>query len=258
MDSLTIADHLYVVGLCAVFLYAVLKTQPKLADNQFSTAEKISMYWSQTIFLFAIGILGVVIWYLDGHELSALGLCWPQPGYFWYWVGFTVFFLFCYLIDLAKTVMIPRHLEEARTRWKRKTPFMPVNRTEMKHAVPMAFAAGIGEEIVFRGFFIHYVTRLVDGQALAGAALPFQTTGIAVAIVAPGVIFGLAHLYSGWKMVFKIIFLAVLFGCIYVTSGSLLIVVILHILIDIIAIRLGPIMQSGGTGVELDTADGDG
>jgi membrane protease YdiL (CAAX protease family) len=48
----------------------------------------------------------------------------------------------------------------------------------------------------------------------------------------PAVSFSIAHIYQGTKAVLKILLLAVFFGLIFRLSGSLLVVMLLHFLVD--------------------------
>ena len=54
------------------------------------------------------------------------------------------------------------------------------------------------------------------------------------AVVLPALAFSVAHFHQGAKAVLKIFFLAVFFGYLLIYSGSLLIVMILHFLVDAI------------------------
>jgi membrane protease YdiL (CAAX protease family) len=53
-----------------------------------------------------------------------------------------------------------------------------------------------------------------------------------LSVFLPAFVFSIAHFYQGVKAVIKIFVLAVLFGYLFVFSGSLLIVMILHFLVD--------------------------
>ena len=53
-----------------------------------------------------------------------------------------------------------------------------------------------------------------------------------IAVVLPAFAFSVAHFYQGAKAVLKIFFLAIFFGYLFIFSGSLLIVMILHFLVD--------------------------
>lgn len=58
--------------------------------------------------------------------------------------------------------------------------------------------------------------------------------GQSISIFLPAFIFSISHFYHGLKNIIKIFILSVLFGYIYILSGSLVIVMILHFLVDVI------------------------
>jgi hypothetical protein len=113
---------------------------------------------------------------------------------------------------------------------------IPLTWQEYRHYIFLAVAAGISEEIIFRGFLINYLQHYLSGYAYASI----------LSIVLPALVFSLTHLYQGWWSVLKIFFVALMFGWIFVQSGSLLIVIIVHVLIDLIS----GIVGIGGNGKE--------
>jgi membrane protease YdiL (CAAX protease family) len=103
------------------------------------------------------------------------------------------------------------------------------------HGLQLAFCAGVTEEIVFRGYLINYFTRLLSGQPLHEAVSPGISGGVIAAIVLTSLIFGLSHLYLGWSDTIKVAVLAIILGFIFTLSGSLVIVIVLHVMIDVAA-----------------------
>jgi membrane protease YdiL (CAAX protease family) len=74
----------------------------------------------------------------------------------------------------------------------------PTGFTEVVMWILLSISAGIGEEIVFRGYMqnqFHAATR-----------------SIVAAVILQGAIFGLAHTYQGWKQTFVIAVLGILYG----------------------------------------------
>jgi membrane protease YdiL (CAAX protease family) len=71
----------------------------------------------------------------------------------------------------------------------------------------LSISAGIGEEIVFRGYLQKQF------QAATGS--------IVAAVILQGVIFGLAHTYQGWKQVIVIATLGILYGALAAWRRSL-------------------------------------
>jgi membrane protease YdiL (CAAX protease family) len=105
---------------------------------------------------------------------------------------------------------------------------LPRNNAERRLAIGLSLAAGVGEEIYFR-------LMLPLLLVLAGVpAIP--------ALAAAAVIFGLVHLYQGWKGVVATAALGALMSFIYVRSGALWLVVLVHVLIDLNGLILQPFL----------------
>jgi membrane protease YdiL (CAAX protease family) len=103
--------------------------------------------------------------------------------------------------------------------WPDFSALLPATTHERLLWVAVAVSAGICEEIVFRGWLLstlHGTLRL-DGTAL---------------VLVAAVLFGLAHSYQGATGVVLTAFAGALFCGLYVVTGSLLVPILLHILID--------------------------
>jgi membrane protease YdiL (CAAX protease family) len=109
---------------------------------------------------------------------------------------------------------------------------IPVTTNERLLWTVVAISAGICEEIVFRGWLL---ATLHAPLLLAGTAL----------VVAASVIFGLAHSYQGITGMLLTAFAGAFFCGLYVATGSLLMPILLHIVIDArFAILPGPRVQA--------------
>ena len=100
------------------------------------------------------------------------------------------------------------------------TALIPVTMRERWLWVVVALSAGVCEEVVFRGWLL---ATLHSPVGVAGTAL----------IVAGAAIFGLAHLYQKAVGVIATGFAGLLFCILYVKTGSLLVPILLHCLIDV-------------------------
>ncbi len=124
-------------------------------------------------------------------------------------------------------------------RWRKLLPdfsaLLPVAARERLLWAAVAISAGICEEVVFRGWLL---ATLHGPAGLTGTAL------VAVAAV----IFGLAHAYQGIAGVVLTAFAGAFFCVLYVTTGSLLIPIALHTLVDLrFALLPAPPMQKPRT-----------
>ncbi len=105
-------------------------------------------------------------------------------------------------------------------------PLIPRNRHESLYAVALSINAGFSEELFFR---------------LALPLLLYHITGnllLSFGLAALG--FGLAHAYQGWKGVLATMFVGGILTLIYLKSGSLLKVILLHAAIDLVAFFVRP------------------
>jgi membrane protease YdiL (CAAX protease family) len=96
---------------------------------------------------------------------------------------------------------------------------LPKSLPEVLLWIATAITAGVCEEMVFRG----YLQR--QFHALGG--------GIAAAVVAQGLVFGLFHSYQGWRNVAVIFVLGILYGTLAAWRGNLCANIIAHAWSDI-------------------------
>ncbi|HEU4670278.1 MAG TPA: CPBP family intramembrane glutamic endopeptidase [Dyella sp.] len=101
---------------------------------------------------------------------------------------------------------------------------LPRTRDERWAFAALAVTAGVGEEFVWRGF----------GLAVLQHVWPALHPAIYVVLLA--VPFGWAHLYQGWSGVLVTGVVGAVMAGLYLASGSLLMPVLLHVLIDLRAL----------------------
>jgi len=89
--------------------------------------------------------------------------------------------------------------------------------------------AGFGEEVIWRGFSLGRVERLLGGRR--GATL--------VALLATSLLFGMLHAYQGFGGMLLTAFAAVLLGVLFLATGrNLWLVIVTHAMMDTIAFFL--------------------
>lgn len=115
-------------------------------------------------------------------------------------------------------------------------PMLPRTRAGRRGWAMLSLSAGVTEEITYRGFLL--LTLAV--------ALPSSTPRLTLVVLA-AVLFGLAHWYQGWTGILSTgVFGAVMAG-LYLSTGSLLVPMILHTLVDLRALLLPVPREPGGT-----------
>lgn len=98
-------------------------------------------------------------------------------------------------------------------------------------ALAVAVAAGVGEEVLFRGLLLRGLEGV--GARMGLARVPTQAFAVGVS----SVLFGLAHASYGTPLqVLVPIGLGVLFGVLVVRGGSLWTVIVAHFLYDVVAL----------------------
>lgn len=82
----------------------------------------------------------------------------------------------------------------------------------------VSFAAGVCEELIFRGFLLALLTSL---------------SGLYVGVLLSAMLFGLCHAYQGVNGIIKTGLFGLVFTLIVVATGSLLPAIIIHVAVDI-------------------------
>ncbi len=171
-------------------------------------------------FLWAAAVM--IVWLLFKRPLAEIGL--TQPRQFSIMVvddnRFCIDLFTRYVVTLSSKKGIDKTIDN----WKKRTPFLPTKNSELPEYFLLCFSAGVFEEIVYRGYLVNYCWYLFEGSN-------YQQL---LAVFLPAFAFSIAHFYQGGKAVVKIFVLAIFFGYLFIYSGSLLIVMILHFLVDAI------------------------
>lgn len=135
-------------------------------------------------------------------------------------------------IGLVAPVLLARRSTKLRAtlqaQWSGLESLLPAGPVEERWYVAVAVTAGVCEELLFRGFLIAYV------RAVAPA-----TPGLAVAALV-AVVFGVAHLYQGWKGVLATGGVGAALAMLYLDTGSLLWPILIHVLLDL---RVLPLLR---------------
>jgi membrane protease YdiL (CAAX protease family) len=126
-------------------------------------------------------------------------------------------------IVLAASIafMFPRWRRSVETREPKVYLFMPGDQVEKSLWVLISAAAGIGEEITYRGVMWILMARLTGSLWLAA--------------LITSIIFAISHYMQGWVSIITIFGFALCFHVIVWLTGSLIPAMILHFLYDLTA-----------------------
>jgi membrane protease YdiL (CAAX protease family) len=180
-------------------------------------------YLSTTRWLSAMGLAVILFWVVQGRPLEGLGLVLPGGWRFWLGLGGTA------IAALALGRQLGRVREDAtlqaqlRAQAEALEPLVPRTASELGTFMRMSVAAGICEEIFFRGFLIWYVSLF---------------TPLWAAMLISSLLFGFGHLYQGSQALLRIGLLGFILAGLYVFTGSLWVPIILHIAINVINSRI--------------------
>ena len=92
----------------------------------------------------------------------------------------------------------------------------------------VCIGAGVGQQLFF---------RLALPLLIAGA-----TGSVIFGFAASAVIFGLIHIYQGWKGVMTTTLAGVFLTYVYLSSGSIVRAMVLHAVMDILALFVRPLI----------------
>jgi uncharacterized protein len=164
----------------------------------------------------------LVLWAVYGRPLERLvTLTWLPEGW-WTVLAWAVVLLACALL-IAQLVAIrgnEAELSNVRKQMTSVKALLPHTPVELKLFLGMSLAAGVGEEIVFRGYLLSYFDAFV---------------GPAGAVLASTVIFGLGHAYQGAAGIVKTAAAGLLCAAAFVGTGSLLAPMLLHAVTDAVS-----------------------
>lgn len=105
---------------------------------------------------------------------------------------------------------------------------LPRNRSELGYGVALSLNAGLVEELLFR---------------CALPVLVFGATGNAlVAVIVSVLLFGGLHIYQGWPGIIGAIVIGAMLMTLYLATGSILVAIIAHALIDLRSLALIPVL----------------
>jgi len=181
---------------------------------------KKHLFYTNGLVLLIGASLVLTAWNISGRPWHIFGFKWPiiNNTVIWAIVAVVVLYVGDVVVSLIFKDRESQKIEEI-------SYIIPQTWTEYKHYIFLALAAGIGEEIVYRGYLMNYILEV-------GKTFEFVWW---MALIIPALAFATGHIYQGWLAVIKIFIMALLFGIIFLYSGSLFIVIVLHTLVDLVS-----------------------
>lgn len=224
------ADHVAFIVLAAALpvhaLVAWRRLRRRLGEGV--AGARLAAYAETIVIEWALAVLLLVLWIATGRTLGAIGLDVAVEPPFLLTTAVVVVLTALMLRQIAAVRGISGESESAlRRQLAPVEALMP--HTPGEHSVfkALAFTAGVCEELLYRGFLIHYLSPWLGPW---GAA------------VASSVLFGITHAYQGARGIVKTGAVGLGLAAAYVLSGSLWPAILLHIAIDV---------QGGAIGFEM-------
>lgn len=145
----------------------------------------------------------------------------------WQWAGVVVSLALTFMVFMQMNMVLAseENLRKVRRSLGRLRHLAPRDSREQGAFLQVSLTAGICEEILYRGFLMHVFT---------------EAFGLWLALPLVAVAFGLGHAYQGWEGILKTGVVGLVFGGLALASGSLLVVMVLHAVLDLTS---GRIMQ---------------
>ncbi len=106
---------------------------------------------------------------------------------------------------------------------------LPVSTHERRWWVAVSISAGVCEEVFFRGFLPQFLTGQLHGSWSLDPTAAWLSGAVA---------FGLCHFYQGISGVLRTTLAALMFSLTAILSGSLLLPMVLHVLLDMAILTL--------------------
>lgn len=197
----------------------------KSSTLHFNSYSRRRFYLGNSLSLFLMAAVIMVVWLLYGRPMEELGFRLPFNEFHSVTYLLSGLFVFIFLADSLYSSWEMNSSKENLKEFKRHAPFMPTEKDDLPTYLIMCMSAAVFEEIVFRGYLITVVQKLFH-------SFPAADT---MALLIPAILFSIAHYYQGLAAVFKIAVLSFLFGMIYWYSGSLIPVILLHFLVDLMS-----------------------
>jgi uncharacterized protein len=224
------AQAIFAIALVAVFPMIDLPAMRRL--KQFSSAAaRLALYrrsvlstWAFTLVAIALAVPGTLLivprqpgdlpW-LDDHPIV------------YAFVTALVALLFAWMLWPSLQCALSHRIRQKYFQAYRSSVIrflLPVSHEERVWWVLLSVTAGIGEELLYRGFILHYLR----GHIAAGPALD-----LTLAWLLSSLAFGIGHVYQGLRGVTETTIAGLTFGLLAILTGNLALPIVLHSLIDL-------------------------
>jgi len=215
-----IVDHVLFVTLAVLFPLRASTfgfRRLMLASVEQRPRVRISVYRQALLIQWALALVAIALWAARAREWEALGLV---PRFGWGLAGVLAGMLVAGIAVARQRRMVMADqdaLSGLRARMSGLEVMLPHSRSELTLFFKLSITAGICEELLYRGYLIWYLSHWVPYFAAAGVA---------------ALIFGIGHMYQGWRGMITTGVVGAFLSAVYLVSGSLYAGMIIHALMD--------------------------
>jgi len=229
-----------ILFIAAAILYAVvyplsgyLQTRHLIRRKRGNNTNKTDSYKQSMIWSWIPAIIIIIVVKADGFSFEDIGICLISPKVtgFNNWVIYIALLSYiAYLCYNVYCILTIKYNKESRMEYSTQIPeslrfILPVSYKEKKLWKLLALTAGITEEIQYRGY-LFFAIPLIFGR------IP-----VWLLIVVSSVLFGMGHIYQG-REAYKPVLAGMYFGFLYIFLGSIIPIIVLHILQDLVVVNL--------------------
>lgn len=224
-----IVDHVFVLLLFLVQpIYGYFEARREDARERAGLPfHRYRFYWQTALVEWVFLAALVAAWIIYGRSFADLGFI--SPGGVGFWGGVVVLVLgtglLLYSWRAASRASAAEKARQVESLGK-LVRYAPHTRGEFHGFVGVSITAGIVEEIVYRGFVLWYL----------GQFMPLWA-----AVMLSSLAFGLAHSYQGASGALRCGLVGLVFGILYVLTGSIWLPIVGHILLD--ALQGGALLE---------------
>ena len=224
----------------AVVVLIIVFSMIEIALMPWMRKQRIIAYAYMTAYLWLTAIAILVLWHVTGRSFDQLFL---GPTVWWRLViGFGAAAAFGLLMTRQRTAMLrPKAISAVVRAMDAVAWMMPRTRAEQWWCVALSVAAGVCEEIMFRGFAISFFAYF---------------TGFPPAILLSAFAFGLGHAYQDRKAIVPTGLFGLAMNAVVLVSGSLLPAIAMHVFQDLMMTDAGGRVMRASEDAATSTAAG--
>jgi len=265
MDEITLWDRALVgavVGMIAATSIVSLVTLSRMrkaqgADEAEDSSEpeaeeaaavEVSLLPTLIVLSLLFGIT-LLVWAISGRPWAELGFRWGEGGWMlgeipagWY-AGLAVSVAAAlYLVsEPLRTARSSDKADKAAKEMEGIAYLVPRSGPALWMAFAVSVMAGLAEELFYRGFLFWFLAALAP--ALSPSLAP-EWAAMLFALTISTLFFGLSHGYQGLKGILRTGAVGLLLGVLYWMSGSLILAMALHALIDVTSFATAYIIRN--------------